>query len=258
MRNTERSARPIVDPILNSTSAARIKTIGVLGGMGPLATVCFLQRVVEQIKADRDQDYVPIILNCAPQIPDRSAAILRKGKSPLPELKRALAQLEAVSPDFVCMPCNTAHFWYAELTEGLAIPFVHIVDPVIHKLNIFAKSQTCVGLLATNATIKAEIYQQRAGKSYEWTIPDDITQYSFVDSAIGLIKGGRQSDAIPLIRQAMRYLVDVKHVRIIVLGCTELSLIADWLDPEVIIVDSAGVLARWVADYALGARIDSQ
>ena len=228
-----------------------MKTIGVLGGMGPLATACFFQRIVEETRVDRDQDHVPVVLCCTPQISDRAAAILRHGVSPLRELTRALARLESAEPDIVCMPCNTAHYWYEELARSSTVPFLHIVDAVLHELGEAIGPQTPVGLIATDGTISAGIYPQRAAGLYAWRYPDETIVRSYIRPAIDLIKAGRSTGAIPLVQNAIHHLIGDKHAGAIVLGCTELSLVLEELDIDIPAIDSSTALARWSIRHAI-------
>jgi aspartate racemase len=104
--------------------------LGVLGGMGPMATVDFMAKVLRNTPADRDQEHIPTIVCSATNIPDRSAAILEGGPDPLPAMRDALHKLERSGVTCIAMPCNTAHFWYSSLQLETNIPILHIVDNV--------------------------------------------------------------------------------------------------------------------------------
>src|SRR5690606_23936695 len=85
--------------------------IGVLGGMGPLATVDFMQKLVAATPASRDQEHVPALISAIPQIPDRTRAFQGHGASPLPAMLACARRLEAAGAGVIVMPCNTAHIW---------------------------------------------------------------------------------------------------------------------------------------------------
>src|SRR4051812_14632246 len=103
------------------------RVLGVLGGMGPLATVDFLKKLIEETPATRDQDHVPVVVYSVPQIPDRPGAILEATESPLPAMLEGVRVLKGAGAAALAIACNTAHYWYDELSaEG--VPVVHIAD----------------------------------------------------------------------------------------------------------------------------------
>lgn len=112
--------------------APRRERLGIVGGMGPLAAIDFQQRLIahsiKRMNAVRDQDHIPLILNSAPDIPDRTAAILDGGLSPLPDLLEAVRELTSWGATYLAITCNTAHYWYDELQSSTAAPILHIAD----------------------------------------------------------------------------------------------------------------------------------
>ncbi len=104
------------------------RILGVLGGMGPLATVDFLQKLIEETPASRDQDHIPVIAYSVPQIPDRPLAILGKGESPLPHMLEGIHTLKRAGAQAIAIACNTAHYWYDDLVLQGGLPILHIAD----------------------------------------------------------------------------------------------------------------------------------
>src|SRR5688572_3963986 len=102
--------------------------LGVLGGMGPLATVDLLQKLIEETPATRDQDHVPFVAYSVPQIPDRPSAILSGAESPLPHMLAGIATLKNAGAGTVAIACNTAHYWYDDLVQQGGLPILHIAD----------------------------------------------------------------------------------------------------------------------------------
>ena len=102
--------------------------IGVIGGMGPLATLDFMHKVIEESGAADDADHVPMLVSCDPRIPPRPAAILAGGTSPLPALLQVRDRLLAGGATVLVMPCVTAHHWYEALAGGCAVPFPSLVE----------------------------------------------------------------------------------------------------------------------------------
>ena len=129
------------------------KILGVLGGMGPLATVDFLQKLIEETPATRDQDHIPVIAYSVPQVPDRPRAIAGTGESPLPHMLAGIRTLKSAGAQAVAIACNTAHYWYDDLVQQGGLPVLHIADAACA---VFAgKKAQRVGLIATQGTAAA-------------------------------------------------------------------------------------------------------
>ena len=136
--------------------------IGVLGGMGPAATVDFLRHMVELTPAACDQEHLPLLVSSVPQIPDRSAAFLGLGDSPLDALVAHGQRLVRAGASVMVMPCNTAHLWFEPLQEALGVPMLHIVDATLAELDSGPGHTVHVGLLATPATTFSGLYVGRS------------------------------------------------------------------------------------------------
>jgi aspartate racemase len=145
--------------------------LGVIGGMGPLASADFFRKLIDATPAACDEDHIPVLIHSVPQHPSRPAAILRNGASPLPALMTARDRLVAAGATMLAMPCNTAHYWHAELAAN-SVPFPHIADAVAFEL---PPQATHVGIIATAATLAARIYDQRLDPRIEWLAPDAHT-----------------------------------------------------------------------------------
>jgi aspartate racemase len=103
-----------------------MKTIGILGGMGPLATADLYRKIILHTKADKDQDHVHAIIDGNTNIPDRTAYIMGKGENPLPEMIKSARTLERAGVDFIIMPCNTAHHFFDQLAKSVNIPLLNM------------------------------------------------------------------------------------------------------------------------------------
>jgi len=202
------------------------KTVGVLGGLGPLATVYFLQKMVEMTDADEDQGHIDTITINHATLPDRTAFLLGKSdRDPGPGLARDALKLEALGVDFIVMPCNTAHYFTQKILEAILVPFLSIIDATVKatlKRNPEIKS---VGLLATPGTIESHVYHaafERYGVAVKTPGPadQDIVMRIIYDQ----VKAGRQPDVAALRAVADR-MAD-QGVPLVVLGCTELSVVA--------------------------------
>ena len=212
--------------------------IGVLGGMGPLATLDFFSKVLAATAAKTDADHVPLLIQSDPRIAPRPAAILSGGRSPLPELLAGRDRLIAAGATALAMPCNTAHFWYADLLQGCSVPFLSIVDASIKELALLADTGAPIGIIATRGTLAA-----RAG--YTPLLPDDTLLETLVLPGIERVKAGDTLGGGHLIEQAVQALL-TRGARAVILACTETPLALDVLQSPLRgqCVDSTAALAR--------------
>ncbi len=220
--------------------------IGVLGGMGPLATLDFFAKLLAATPASGDADHVPLLIQSDPRIPPRPLSILHGGRSPLPELLAGRDRLIAAGATAWAMPCNTAHYWVAELLEGCSIPFISIVDASCNELGSLTDVGSSVGIIATRATLAAKIFDaplKRAG--YTPLLLDDVALETLVLPGIELVKAGQGVHGGKLIEQALNMLL-AQGAAAVVLACTEVPLALDAVQSPLRgqCVDSTAALAR--------------
>jgi aspartate racemase len=216
--------------------------LGIIGGMGPLATADFFHKLIAATDAACDEDNIPALIHSVPQLPSRPAAILNKGPSPLPALVAARDCLLEAGATMLAMPCNTAHYWYDELARGLAIPFPHIADAVASELRA---KRGRVGIIATSATLTARVYERRLGEDIEWLSPGPDDYRQAVQPAIEAVKrndpaqGGRGIE--PVIAELLE-----RGASCVVLACTELPVAMDAIASTLRerCIDSTAALAR--------------
>jgi aspartate racemase len=220
--------------------------IGVLGGMGPLATLDFFSKVISETPARGDADHVPLLIQSDPRIAPRPPAILAGGRSPLPELLAGRDRLIASGAKALVMPCNTAHFWYADLLEGCAVPFLSIVDASVDALAQLADAGSTIGIIATRATLAAQIFDPALVRSgYTVLLPDDDEMNTLVLPGIECVKAGDTLRGGQLIEQAVQALLN-RGARAVILACTETPLALDAIKSPLRTqcVDSTAALAR--------------
>lgn len=217
--------------------------LGVLGGMGPLATVDFLRKLVQETGGVTDQQHIPTVTWSVPQIPDRSNHIINGTESPFPELRRGVLALQSMGASVIAIPCNTAHFWHWRLTESTGVEILHIADAVIDQLNQIITSkedERIVGVLGTTGTITSEIYQQKLSEA-DWNVvvPNHKDQQSLM-TGISLAKSGKTKIAREIFQQNINSLKD-QGAKAVILGCTELPAV---LDTSAELIDSNLALAK--------------
>ncbi len=220
--------------------------IGILGGMGPLATADFFSKVIAATPAAGDEDHVPLLIQSDPRVPSRPAAILLGGESPLPALLAGRDRLIAAGAVVLAMPCNTAHFWYPELLIGCPVPFLSIVDACCDEVAAMAAPGAQIGLIATGATLATGLFDaQLKARGYVSLLPDERDMSELVLPAINLVKAGQAAAGGRVVERAVQALLD-RGAQAVLLACTETPLALDAIASPLRArcVDSTGALAR--------------
>lgn len=198
--------------------------VGVLGGMGPLATVDFLRKIVEETPASCDQEHIPLVVYSVPQIPDRSHSIIADGESPLPMLLRGAKTLQDSGAAFIAIPCNTAHYWHRALAAGLDIPVLHIADCVCAQIEHMNAGSAPIGVLATEGTLQAGFYQEKLkAHGHPMLRPTAEEQNALVGQGIQLVKQGKILEGGRLLDAAVDRLL-ARGACTVILACTEIPL----------------------------------
>jgi aspartate racemase len=133
-----------------------LKTIGILGGMGPAATVDLMNRIISMTDAECDQDHIPMLVDNNTRIPDRTDAILHGGASPVPEMLASAKRLEAAGADFLVIPCHTAHYFIPQIADKIGIPILDMPTETAKLLKI--KGVNRASVLATDGTVQSDLY----------------------------------------------------------------------------------------------------
>jgi len=218
--------------------------IGILGGMGPAATVDLMAKLIRLTPAGREQDHLPLVVVSDPRVPDRIAPLLEgAGPSPLPAMRAGIRRLERAGASCIAIPCHTAHAWYDELAAATALPILHIVDAALAELARQALPKGPLGLLATAATLHAGLYQDRlAAAGHPALLPAPAVMTDCVLPAIALIKQDHTAAAAPLVLRAVDHLTSAGAAHVL-LACTELP-IALATAPHPACIDTTEALAR--------------
>lgn len=202
--------------------------LGVLGGMGPLAAADFLKKLAEETPALRDQEHIPYVAYGVPQIPERPAAILGNGESPLPYMLRGIAALKQAGAQAVAIACNTAHFWYEDLVKEGGLPILHIADAACSELEARGIRSGKIGLISTEGTVRAGFYQSRfAAYGLECLPSSREDQDDLVLPAIAAVKANDLARAHQLAVTAVMRLHDA-GAQAVVLACTETPVAIDY------------------------------
>lgn len=220
--------------------------IGILGGMGPLATVDFFSKVIAATPAANDEAHVPLLIQSDPRVPSRPAAILRGGESPLPALLAGRDRLIAAGATALAMPCNTAHFWYPQLAKGCSVPFLSILQACCDEVAARVAPGAQVGIIATGATLSTGLFSTPLRlRGYSPTTPPDDELEAVVLPAIERVKAGFPAEAGTMLVGSVQALLD-RGAATVILACTETPLALDAVQSPLRAqcIDSTAALAR--------------
>lgn len=221
------------------------RIVGVLGGMGPLATVDLYRKIILATPATRDQEHLHVIIDADPSVPDRSAALRGAGPDPLPALLAGGRRLAAAGVDFIAIPCNTAHAFLARLQPHLDIPVIDMIAETAERVRERFPGSQRVGILATQGTIDVGLYHQALrGRGLEPLSPSPADQRDLVDAAIERIKAGDTAPAVgALLARAAENLV-AAGAEVVLAACTEIPIVLTDAMVSVPLLDPTQVLAE--------------
>jgi aspartate racemase len=231
--------------------ATNQRVLGVLGGMGPLASAQFMVRLTLLTPAARDQDHIPTVLWSDPRVPDRTIGTLSGGDNPLPWLLHGIEGLKRAGCGAIAIPCNTAHGWYDAMRDAAGIPILHIVDATAAELRRMGIDSGTIGVMGTQATLAMRLYQDRLGTlGWDCIVPSQDEMDRLVSPAIALVKANRVADAYQPLAAVVRNLGE-RGASSVVLGCTEIPLgIQAGPGPDLAVVDTIDALARAAIAWA--------
>lgn len=199
------------------------RTLGVIGGLGPIATAHFMELVIRMTDAETDQEHLDMILYSRPSIPDRTGYILDHSKpNPLPEMIRVGNALVRQGAALIAIPCMTAHYFHEELTRYIPAPIVHAIHETAAHLKKHGIRRA--GIMATDGTIASKLFQTELERhGIEAIVPGEQGQKCVMSVIYDDIKANRPAD-MDKFDYASRELWR-SGAQAIILGCTELSLV---------------------------------
>lgn len=219
-----------------------MSTLGIIGGLGPMATAYFMQLLTQMSDAKTDQEHMEILLYSKPSIPDRTQYIVGKSeKSPVPEMVLAGRKLGQMGAELIAIPCITAHYFHRELEEQIGLPIINVIEETAHCLE--KESVSRVGLLATDGTIQSGLFQKKLEEYHmQCVLPSSDGQREIMRIIYDEVKAGKIVDI-----ESFRGISDelfCQGAQVILLGCTELSLIKRDFKLPAGYLDVIDVLAR--------------
>ncbi len=228
-----------------------MKTLGIIGGMGPAATIDLYKKIVEQTPAEKDQDHIHVIIDSYPQIEDRTSYILHGGKSPAPKLIESAKRLEAAGADALIMPCNTAHYFAKDIERAVYIPLIHIVKCSAEAIKKKYPYVRKIGLIATTGTIKAGVYGDIL-KNYDLetiTLNEEL-ENNIMDCIYKGVKAGKTEEYSKLFQKCVDDIASL-GAELLIAGCTEIPLLMPYIKTNLPVIDATYELASAAVKYAL-------
>jgi aspartate racemase len=227
------------------------RKIGVIGGMGPAATVLFMARVIERTEATDDADHVPMIVDNNTQVPSRIKALIEKsGEDPGSVLAEMARGLEAAGAQALAMPCNTAHNYAPAIRQAVAIPMLDMVELTVERIAAMPLAVRYVGIMGSPALRLTGIYDRAlSARGISTVYPaDDATM-------LAAIRAIKVSSAAPQARETLARAAQelaAAGADVLLVACSEFSILADAILADFTVVDSLNVLADAVVNFAFG------
>jgi aspartate racemase len=223
--------------------------IGILGGMGPEATLDCFGKIIKNTPAQNDQDHLRVVIDSNPKVPDRTAAIIGEGELPTDIMAEGCRILEQAGAGFIIIPCVSAHFFLKAVQSQINLPILSIFDAVAETIEEGHPNLKKIGLMATSGTISGKLFQKRlADSGIETVVPDDEDQARIM-AAIYDIKNAqsirsRADITADLTSVAQKLITQTHKVQGIIAGCTEIPLALSQEHLSVPYFDSLLLLAR--------------
>lgn len=229
------------------------KVVGIIGGMGPEATVDLQQRIIRTTPAEDDADHLRVVVDNNPKIPSRIKALIEgTGESPVPVLREMARRLEAYGADFLAIPCNTAHTYFEDIRSAVTIPVLNMIGITVERILRENPGLQQAGLLASTAVILQEIYSRPLEQKGVKVLVPGLSAQERLMRAIKTVKTGRHGPREEAdLHEAARSLIE-DGSEILVVACTELSLLTLDFSTTVPCYDTAQVLAEAIVQEAKG------
>lgn len=226
-------------------------TVGVLGGMGPEATIDFMSSIIALTPAQRDQDHLRMLVEHNPKVPNRQAAIRGDGPAPGQELAAMAERLERAGADFLVMPCNSAHAFLDSIRAATRLPFVSIIDESIREACRVCPAGERIGILATDGLLDAGIYQSATVQAGRIPILPRDGELARLMEMIKRIKAGEKGGSIGDEMNALADSLASSGASVVIAACTEIPLVLRAGNVSVPVISSTEVLARRTVEIAL-------
>ena len=229
----------------------REKIVGIIGGMGPEATVDLMARIIKVTPAVDDVDHIRMIVDNNPKVPSRIKALIDgNGESPIPHLQEMARRLESWGVDFLAMPCNTAHHYHLDIQKAVTIKVLNMIDLTVESAIEQYPDLKRAGLLASTAVIRLKLFERPfSAKKVIIQTPADRNQMGIMHAIKKIKTSNYGGEVVEAIQLAADDLVE-KGAEVLLVACTEISIISKQIASTVRILDSAQILAESIVRVA--------
>lgn len=233
------------------------KRLGIMGGMGPLATVDFYRKITELTPANCDQDHIPLIIDSYPQIEDRTAFILGHGDDPCPKMIESATRLKQAGAEAILITCNTAHYFVKRIQQAIDVEIIHIVKSAVEAIveaNRTGKNYQRIAVLATDGTVKSGLYQRELEHAGLTVVPLSESQQQRLMSCI---YEGAKTGKITDYQADFQAIIDGVSADAYIAACTEIPLFTEQLTGDYPLIDATQALAERAVHVALSKSISN-
>lgn len=221
-----------------------MKKVGIIGGVGPEASNKFCELLIKYKSKTRDQDNIPFVHFCNPQIPDRADFIFGRGEDPVPEMVKTCNQLKDIGMDFLVIPCNTAHYFLPEIQEQVSLPIIDIIKVLAKKIKLDNLAIKKVGVLATTASVRSELHKNHLKNfGIDVVLPNEEDQEIVSKAIYQGIKAGKKIVPRKLLTSVAEKLIE-EGAEAIILGCTEIPLVLKQKNFDIKLYDPMEIVAK--------------
>ncbi len=224
-----------------------MKRVGIIGGMGPAATIDLYTKIVDATNAKSDQENIPILIDSFPQIPDRTAFIIGGCDDPYPFLKESALRLKNGRCDAICLACNTAHFFAQKLENECGVKVIHIAKNAVSVLKTNFPNAKNIAVIGTAGTKKAKIYENELIKE-DYNVVD-ITSHQMqviMDCIYKGAKSGNLKEYVGLFNDVLKTIKADAYIA----ACTEIPLFLPYCDKKDKFLDATNELAKKVVEFS--------
>lgn len=227
---------------------------GILGGMGPEATIDFMNKIIKHSHAKTDQDHLHLIIEHNPKVANRHKAISGDSSDVETSLVKMAQRLEKAGVDFIAMVCNTAHAFEKSISQATKVPFISIINEVINKLDSSWSNYNKIGIMAAEGCLQAKLYQNALTKAgYTPIVWNDEHLQHFMKLIYKIKAGNKDNSVSNEMRMLANYLIE-NGAQVLLIGCTEIPLVLKDQVLTVPVLNSTEILVQSVIDYALGIK----
>lgn len=227
-----------------------LRPVGILGGMGPEATVLLMRKVIAAVDAKDDADHIPLLVDQNPQVPSRIARLIEgTGEDPGPVLADMARRLERAGAAALAMPCNTAHHYAGEIRAASALPFIDMIALAATRARALVGENGKVGVLASPAVQRIGIFD-RAFRDAGLAPPVFAEDEDKLLSTVRHIKARGGDNMARDDLRALSESLAARGARLQIVACTEFSQIADSVASGIQSFDALDLLAAEIVAFS--------